>query len=100
MPATYPAFRIARRKHGRVHCACRSAGDAVDFKPWFFEKPVEDAPGESAVRSAALKREINQKWIAIYAHQAEPMIFITKSRRDLFVGEAMHVCFNRGRARS
>ncbi len=59
------AFRITGGQHGGVHCAGRSAGNAVDFEPGLFKKPVQDAPRESAVRAAALKRKINQNWIAI-----------------------------------
>jgi hypothetical protein len=41
-------------EHRRVHGAGRGAGNAVDLQPRLFEQPIEHAPGEGAVRAAAL----------------------------------------------
>jgi len=35
---------------------------AIDPKPVLFQKPIEHAPGEGAMRAAALKREVDQDW--------------------------------------
>jgi hypothetical protein len=59
------AFGIPRGKDGGVHRPRGGSGDAIDPEPRLFKYPVEHAPGESVVRSAALNRKINQNWIAI-----------------------------------
>ena len=58
---------IAVGQHRGVHGTGRGAGDAVDPQPWLFEQPVEHAPGEGAVRAAALQREVDQPWRPLVA---------------------------------
>ena len=41
--------------HGGVHGAGRRAGNAVELQPRLLQQPVEHAPGEGAVRAAALQ---------------------------------------------
>ena len=45
-------------EHDRIHGAGRRAGDAVDGDAAVGEQAVEHAPGEGAVRAAALQGEI------------------------------------------
>ena len=59
-----PALLMAVDQHRRVHRAGRRAGNAVDLEPGLFEQAVEHAPGERAMRAAALQREIDQDGIA------------------------------------
>ena len=53
------AIGVAVGQHGGVHGAGRGAGDAVDLEPRLFQQPVEHAPGEGAVRAAALQGEVD-----------------------------------------
>ena len=62
------AFRSACgvpvRKDHCIHRTGGGTGNAVDPEPWFLEEPVEHAPGEGAMRTAALERKVDQKCIA------------------------------------
>ena len=62
--ARRPRLGIAVDQHRGIHRARRRAGDAVDLEPRLLEQPVEHAPGEGAVRAAALQREIDEDGIA------------------------------------
>ena len=44
-----------------VHRAGRGAGDRLDLDPGLLQQPVEHAPGQGAVRSAALQRQVDQQ---------------------------------------
>ena len=46
-------------ERGGVHRAGRGGGDALDLDVVVLEQPVERAPGEGAVRAAALQREVD-----------------------------------------
>ena len=46
-------------QHDRVDRSRRSAGNTLDLETAVVEQLVEDAPGEGAVRAAALQREID-----------------------------------------
>ena len=46
-------------EHDRIDRACRGAGNALDLEPAIVEQLVEHAPGEGAVRAAALQRQID-----------------------------------------
>ena len=59
-----PAQLMAIDQHRGVHRAGGGAGDAVDRKPRLLEQTVEHAPGEGAVRPAALEGEIDQDGLA------------------------------------
>ncbi len=48
------AVSIAMRKNRGIHGAGRCPGNAVDPQPGLFEHAVQYAPGECAVRAAAL----------------------------------------------
>jgi hypothetical protein len=52
------------RHHHRVHRAGGCAGNALDLEPRFFQQAIEHAPGECAMRTATLQREINQDGLA------------------------------------
>src|SRR5262249_23533399 len=47
-------------EHDRVHRSRRRAGDAFDPDPAVVEPLIEHAPGEGAVRAAALQGEIDR----------------------------------------
>src|SRR6266446_5034078 len=47
------------RQHDRVHRTGRSTGDALDLEPSVLENMIEHAPGEGAVRAAALQRQVD-----------------------------------------
>jgi hypothetical protein len=49
------ALREAVDQDGRIHRPGRRAGNAIDFKPGLFQKPVEHPPRERTVRAAALQ---------------------------------------------
>ena len=51
----------AVREHCGVHGARRRAGDGLDLQPRLLEQPVEHAPGEGAMRAAALQGEVDQQ---------------------------------------
>ena len=55
-----PALLMAVDQHRRVHRPRRRAGDAVDLEPGLFQKAIENAPGEGAMRAAALQRHIDE----------------------------------------
>ena len=54
-----PAARQAVGQHDGVDRAGRRAGNAIDRQPPVLEQMVEHAPGERAVRAAALQREVD-----------------------------------------
>ena len=58
--ACRPSLRMSRDKHRGIHSPSRGPGDSLDLQPIFFEKPVEHAPGESAMRAAPLKSKIDE----------------------------------------
>ena len=62
-----PAYGMTIGQHRPVHGAGRGAGDAVDPQPWLLEQPIQHAPGERAMRAAALQRQIHQNRIACHA---------------------------------
>src|SRR5262249_13677593 len=49
-----------------IHRSRRRAGNTGDAKPRLFQKAVQNAPRERAVRAATLKREINQYRTAVH----------------------------------
>ena len=55
------AFGVTVGQHRGVHGAGRGPGNAVDLEPRLFEQAIEHAPGEGAMRAAALEREIDEK---------------------------------------
>src|SRR5262249_7147644 len=54
-----PPAREPVGEHDRIHRARRGSRHAFDRKPAVSEQMVEHAPGESAVRAAALQREVD-----------------------------------------
>ena len=58
------ALHEAADQHGGVHRAGGRAGDRLDLQPRLFEQPVEHAPGERAMRAAALQREVDEDRVA------------------------------------
>jgi hypothetical protein len=62
----------AVRQHGSVHSACRRPGDPGNSEPILFKQTVEHAPGECAMRAAALKGQINQNRITLVAQRHLP----------------------------
>ena len=52
------AHQSVGQQHG-IDRAGRGAGDAFDLEPAVFQQMIEHAPGEGAVRAAALQREID-----------------------------------------
>jgi len=61
---------IAIDQHRRIHRPRRGAGDTIDAQPGFLKQAVEHAPGERAMRAAALQREIHEKRRAARFHGA------------------------------
>ena len=55
-----PALLMAVDQHRGVHRARGCPGDAVDLEPGLFQQTIEHAPGERAMRAAALQREIDE----------------------------------------
>ena len=55
-----PALGETVGEHHGVHGARRRSRDAVDAEPRLLQQPIEDAPGEGAVRASALERQINE----------------------------------------
>jgi len=51
---------IAVDQHRGIHRARRGPGDPLDAQPRLLEQAVEHAPGERAVRAAALQREVDE----------------------------------------
>jgi hypothetical protein len=47
-------------QHGGIHRAGRGAGDRLDLEPWFLQQAIECTPGERAMRTAALQREVDK----------------------------------------
>ena len=58
--AVAAAVRHAVGEDRGVHRPGRGAGDRLDLDPGLLEQPVEHAPGEGAVRPAALQRQVHQ----------------------------------------
>ncbi len=56
------AFDFAVGIYHRVHRACAGAGDAFDVDAAVFDEFIHHAPAESAVRAAALQREVDALW--------------------------------------
>jgi hypothetical protein len=56
--ALAPADGQAVGEHDGVHGAGACRADAVDFEPRLFQEAVQNAPGESAMGTSALQREI------------------------------------------
>ena len=56
---------MAVDQHRGVHRAGGGAGDAVDLEPGLFQQAVEHAPGEGAMRAAALEGEVDEDGIAL-----------------------------------
>src|SRR5262245_17284638 len=56
--ALAPADGQAVGEHDGVHGAGTCRADAVDFEPRLFQEVVQNAPGESAMGTSALQREI------------------------------------------
>ena len=54
-----PAAGQAVGEGDAVHGAGAGAADAGDLEPAVLEQPVEHAPGEGAVRAAALQRQVD-----------------------------------------
>jgi hypothetical protein len=54
------AARESVREQNRIHRPRRGAGNSFELQPPVGEKMIEHAPGEGAMRAAALKREIDQ----------------------------------------
>jgi hypothetical protein len=48
------------REHRGIHRPCRRAGNRLDLEPRLLQQPIEHAPSEGAMRSTALKGEINR----------------------------------------
>ncbi len=75
------AWRASRNitadERRRVHRTRRSAGDALDFQPLFFEKTVQHAPSEGAMRSTALQGEVDRDRLAHHS-----LSFISRHRPD------------------
>jgi hypothetical protein len=81
-------------QHRGVHRARRCARDAVDAQPGFLEQAVEHAPGESAVRAAALQREVHQNGSAARRHRAcGHLVSPERSKRPHAPGQ--HAAFHR-----
>jgi hypothetical protein len=55
-----PAFLMPVDQHRSIHRARGCARDAVDLEPGLLEQAVEHAPGECAVRPAALQSKIDE----------------------------------------
>ena len=58
----HPALPRGRRpigKHDSVDRARARSGDTLEMKGFFFEQAVEYAPGESAVTTATLQRQVH-----------------------------------------
>ena len=53
------ALGEAVRQHGGVHGAGAGGGDALDVDAAVLHQLVEHAPGEGAVRAAALQRQVD-----------------------------------------
>ena len=60
--ALAPAGRLGKAvgQDGRIHGAGTRGADPLEGKPLLLEQPVEHAPGEGAVRTPALERQIDQ----------------------------------------
>ena len=58
-PPSRPPVAIAVGEDGGVHRAGGGPGDRLDLDPVLLEQPVEHAPGEGAVRPAALERQVD-----------------------------------------
>ena len=65
--ALAPANGETVRQHYRVHGAGTGRAHPVDLETRLLEQPLENAPAESAVGAAALKREIDKLCVR---HQA------------------------------
>src|SRR5271166_2679244 len=48
----------------RVHRARRGARYPIDLEPWLLDQPIQNSPGEGAVRAAALQRKIDEQRLA------------------------------------
>jgi hypothetical protein len=66
--ARRPALGPAVGQDCGVHRARRRAGNRDDAQPLFLEQTVEHAPGEGAVRAAALQRQIDRQRIGNCLH--------------------------------
>ena len=53
-------LHMAINQYCGIHGASGGAGNAINFKPEFFEKPIEHAPGKGAVSSSTLQRQVNE----------------------------------------
>ena len=53
------ALHVAADQNGAIHRAGGRAGERLDLQPGLFEKPIEHAPGERAMRPPALKGQIH-----------------------------------------
>jgi hypothetical protein len=51
-------------EHRSVHGSRGRSGDTLDAQPSLFQQAIDHTPGESAVRTAALQREVHKYRIA------------------------------------
>ena len=58
------ALHPAADQNGRIHRAGGCAGNRLDLEPRLLEKSVEHAPGERAMRAAALQGEIDENRVS------------------------------------
>ena len=63
-PAAPPCIHPCVRHQGRIHRARRRAGDRFYPQPRLLDQPIEHAPSERAVGTAALQSEIHQNRFA------------------------------------
>ncbi len=85
-----PAAHQAVGQHHRIHRARRGAGHAVYAEPAVFQQLIEHAPGEGAMRAAALESQVDAflRTIRLRLLAAEPpgeefvhVITVRSSRR-------------------
>ena len=79
------ALRPSVRHQGCIHRARRRAGDRLDPQPRLLDQPIEHAPGERAVGTAALQGEVHQNRFArasVHRHPPRP-----EMKRHLIQGE-------------
>ncbi len=70
--ALCPAGGVALRQHHGVQGAGTGAAEPFDDDALILEQPVEHAPGERAMRAAALQREIDAARAGTGGHTATP----------------------------